>query len=243
LDNGSTDSTVQLIRELEKASGRVTFAGHTAERFEESLRGLVFNQYRSVASKSDWWCRLDADEIYIDDPLEFLRSVPRTHHVVYSASFQFYFTDRDAVAWQRDPNTTKSESVEDRMRYFLCNHSEARFFRHRNRLTWEKGAFPRHVGIVHPNRIRLKHYQYRSPAQIETRLRVRQETVRRGSRYFDYDNQARSWKDKIVSAAQLRQVSGSMEDFNYDPALLAPILESPVQRLAKQLLHGLNIWP
>jgi hypothetical protein len=242
LDNGSTDATVAIVRQLEKATGRVTFAGYNTELYSEALRGILFNRYRSAMSDSDWWCRLDADEIYIDNPVTFLPGVPRAHHLVFSASFQFYFTEEDAKAWEREPDRMKSQSVEERMHYYICNHSEPRFFRHRDRLIWNDGAFPKHVGVVHPHRIRLKHYQYRSPAQIETRLRVRQETIARGFRGWGHDSGQR-WQDKIVPASQLRRLSGRAEDFDYDPAKLAPVVEPPARRWVKRLLHGLGIWP
>ena len=243
LDNGSTDSTVEIIRALEKATGRVTFAGYNTEVYDEAFRGILFNRYRSLASNDDWWCRLDADEIYVDDPTEFLPHVSRSNHLVVSASFQFYFTEEDARVWEEEPDRMRRTPVEERMHYYSCNHSEPRFFRHRDRLVWNGGAFPRHVGIVHPHRIRLKHYQYRSPAQIETRLRVRQETVERGFRGWAYDNEASSWRGKIVPASQLRRLSGGAGDFHYDPMKLAPIVESPARRFAKYVLHGLSIWP
>jgi hypothetical protein len=56
----------------------------------EGLRAAIFHAFRSNAGSRDWWCQLDADEIYIDDPRIFLAKVPDRFQTVWSASFQYY---------------------------------------------------------------------------------------------------------------------------------------------------------
>jgi hypothetical protein len=44
------------------------------------MRLELLNQYRASASDGDWWCILDADEIYIDDP--------RSSFLLYQMNFK-----------------------------------------------------------------------------------------------------------------------------------------------------------
>ena len=67
--------------------------------------------------------------------------------------------------------------VQQRLRYYLNNWGELRFFRHSDDIVWTRsqGGFPptMFTASAYPVRIWLKHYQYRSPEQIERRLRTR----------------------------------------------------------------------
>ena len=69
--------------------------------------------------------------------------------------------------------------VQERLRYYLNNWGELRFFRHSDKIIWTRtedyGGFPgvMFTAPAYPVRIWLKHYQYRSPDQIERRLRTR----------------------------------------------------------------------
>jgi hypothetical protein len=50
------------------------------------MRLLVGHDSRHLACErldGDWWCILDADEFYIDDPREFLEAVPKRFSSVW----------------------------------------------------------------------------------------------------------------------------------------------------------------
>ncbi len=55
--------------------------------------GRYLNRAEASRLPETEWCRLDSDEIYIDDPINFLSAVPDKYGFVFSASFNFYFTD------------------------------------------------------------------------------------------------------------------------------------------------------
>jgi hypothetical protein len=143
--------------------------------FREELRGEIFERYRDLASPGDWWCRLDADEFYVDDPREFLRSVDKRFGFVRSATYNVYFTDADVAAYEADPAGWLARPVQDRLRHYQNNWSEGRFVRHRANLRWEGHIWPENRGRTCRDRIRLLHYQYRSPDQIAHRLEIRQQ--------------------------------------------------------------------
>jgi hypothetical protein len=173
-DNGSIDGTWDTLQELARANAKVQIVGRDNRAFSEELRGDIFESYRSAASPGDWWCRLDADEIYIDDPLDFLGRVPANYGFVRSATFNFYFTDVDLEEYKRDPPAWLKQPVQNRLKFYQNNWSEGRFVRHRRDLIWKNYHWPLNRGRTFPEPIRLKHYQYRSPEQISRRLEIQQ---------------------------------------------------------------------
>ena len=173
-DNASADGTWETVQEIARKSSRIEIVGHDDRTFTDELRGEIFESYRSVAAAGDWWCRLDSDEIYIDDPHRFLANVPDKYGFVYSASFDFYFTDVDLRSYEKDPSKWLAQPVRERLKFYQNSWGEPRFVRHRNDLHWAGLVWPANRGRIFPSRIRLKHFPYRSPAQISRRLEIRQ---------------------------------------------------------------------
>ena len=186
-DNGSNDGTWELVNELANQHLQIVPYKQDDVIFSSALRADIFNAFRSNADPRDWWCRLDADEFYIDDPRIFLAKVPDRFQTVWSASFAYYFTDQDAISYQRNPSRYLQITIEQRLRYYLNHWGEVRFFRHSDDIVWTRtqdyGGFPKAVweGLAYPVRIWLKHYQYRSPEQIQRRLLTRRPAIEAGS--------------------------------------------------------------
>jgi glycosyltransferase involved in cell wall biosynthesis len=232
-DTGSDDESWDQVEKIAAKYPQVVPFKREARDFDDGLRAEVFAAFRDRASAGDWWCRLDADEIYAEDPREFLEKVPLCHHVVWSIHLQYYFTEGDRERHERGEVSLP--------RFYKANASEPRFFRHRDRLVWSRGAWPRHLGIVHPSRIKLKHYQYRSPEQIQRRLDTRREAATAGWEHFGHSLEP-SWRDKVVPAEGLDFDDGS-DHYLIDETQLPQHLEPPFRRLVKRAMHGLGIWP
>jgi hypothetical protein len=242
-DNGSTDGTWEIVQSCAQREPRIVAFRTAAVPFRNSLRRDTYQAFRHEARSGDWWCKLDADEIYLDDPRTFLAAVPHREHVVWAASFQFYFTDEEVQRFEQDPRAFPPQVEAERaLRHFRCDYSEPRFFRHRDRLRWDSGSEPRHLGIVHPHRIRLKHYQYRSPSQITLRLATRQQAIAQGAGVFQGYCEAARWQDKVVSHASCRCVDDP-DAFLIDEAALPRHLEPPWRRVLKYAMHGSGLWP
>lgn len=242
-DNGSTDGTWEKVVDLARREPRVVPFKSDPVPYRDSLRLDTFNRFRHEVAAGDWWCKLDADELYHDDPREFLAAVPSRHHVVWGVNFQFYFTDEDTGRWEQDPRAYPPHTpAEQALRHYRCDWSEVRFFRHRPRLVWDHGSAPRHLGVVHPRRIRFKHYQYRSPEQINLRLKTRQQAMRDGCGTFQGYNDETGWRQKVVPAASCHSIDGP-DPLRIEEDRLPRHLESPARRAAKLLLHGAGIWP
>lgn len=205
LDNGSADGTWEIVLDLADKYPSIVPYGRDERTFQPSFRSVLFHHYGRRASPGDWWCRLDADEFYIDNPKQFLRSVPRNCHVVWSSSFTFYFTDKDLERYHEDPSLYADDvPIDQKCRYYLNNWSERRFVRHRDDLNWNPdNSWPVNAGNPYPHRIRLKHFQWRSPQQIRKRLETRRTAVSQGCSSFNHER-ALNWAARVFDKSSAR---------------------------------------
>ncbi len=214
IDNGSDDRTWDRVQEVAKQFSNIKPFEKVTKAFRDGLRCLPFNAFKDDAVRGDWWCRLDGDEIYLDDPKSFLSQVAWYHHVVWSCHLNFYLTEQD-LSWLNELETLESlpefnESLH--LLFYRCNFSEPRFFRHHPRLKWtEDMSWPKNMGVAAPQRIRVRHYQYRSPHQIDKRLSTRRIATDGGYVNFKKDVEAKSWRDKIFDSASMTKFESNTE--------------------------------
>ena len=102
LDNGSTDTSVEILRELD---GRgVVYLGSIRVPFFDNMRNWVWQIVKGDAKDDDWWLFADADEFYAQDVVKFLNNVPSGYGVVFKA--QIYpipmRSQRDSFANQKN---------------------------------------------------------------------------------------------------------------------------------------------
>jgi glycosyltransferase involved in cell wall biosynthesis len=212
LDNGSTDGTWELVTELAAHDPRVVAVGREERPFFDDIRVSLFDARKDSAVDGDWWCRLDADEFYVDDPRKVLASVAEEDFSVWSASLSYYFTDRDAARYESDASAFADEvPVQERCRYYLNHWSEPRFFRHVPGLSWRvgDGGFPRTLWQrkASPHRIVLKHFAYRSPEQIQRRLDARRISF---AEHPEFSHEAVvDWADAVASIRRNGRFAGT----------------------------------
>lgn len=173
MDNGSTDGTWEIIQSL--ADNVIVPWKQDFRPYSNGLRADVFNEFRHEAADGDWWCfKLDADEFYYDNPRDFLSAVPEKYSLVAKKSLDYVLTKEDVE------NTVFTGNFEEDKKYI--NHlknscwSEPRFFRYRKSLAWKFDAashYPKYAGLLFPELILVKHYQFRSPVQMQARLDLR----------------------------------------------------------------------
>lgn len=237
-DNGSTDETWQIVNDLAKANNAIVPWKSQLKPYSDGLRAEVFNEFRYVAAKGDWWCFiLDADELYIDEPREFLRQVPPKYHVVKTESFEYKLTIEDVAEY--DFENRFPEDLPKIKYYSPGTYSERRFFRHRDRLVWPlTNKFPDHVGIVYPKGIRLKHFQYRSPDQVKQRVATRIQATKDGYKFFKKDN-VETWKNKLVSRAELIKETPEFKRKYYRDSHILPWYRN----YFRIIMHTLGVYP
>jgi glycosyltransferase involved in cell wall biosynthesis len=240
-DTGSTDDTWDIVQAAAKRHPQVVPWKYEARSYDDNLRGEVFRAMRANVGPADWWCKLDADEVYAEDPRPILAAAPRGHHVVWAIHVQYYLTETDVARFDlNDPRIPRIAEA-NRPRYYRANSSEQRFFRHRPRLDWSSGSWPRHLGVVHPRRILLRHFQYRSPQQVQSRLDIRRQAAAAGYRNFSHSLQ-QSWREVIQPAAGLHYDDGRAP-LQVNEAEFPRHLEPASRRLFKHLMHGTGLWP
>ncbi|HUC36589.1 MAG TPA: glycosyltransferase family 2 protein [Acidimicrobiales bacterium] len=176
LDNGSTDGSWEELQQLSGEIPNVEVVGRDPARFSDAVRARIFGAARSEARPGDWWWRLDADE-FPEDPRPLLAEVPSRFDTVHASYFQYYLTASDVAERARDPETWDRRPVTERLRWYRNDHAARRAVRHLRWMRWRDTMWPEGVASVFPERARLRHYKYRSPAQIETRLRIRMEVA------------------------------------------------------------------
>ena len=243
LDNGSTDGTWEIVQGLAESHEEIVPYKQWDGPYSESLCGEVFRYFRpDRGNPGDWWCRLDADEFYIDDPRIFLRKVPSVYGNVWSSHFNYYFTDADLQRYEDDPSRYAETSVEDRLRYYRNNWSELRFFRDDGELVWQEGhAWPDAIGRVYPTRIWLKHYQYRSPEQIQRRLDARVALMKNGSHSFNHEMKG-NWEAAVVNQDDdPQETDRSLEPSWHDRVVSAEKLDYDARE--RQFVHRPDLLP
>jgi glycosyltransferase involved in cell wall biosynthesis len=217
LDNGSTDGTWETVRALARQTPAIVPYKQAHIPFADSLRDKIYSAFRSRAVEGDWWCILDADEFYIDDPRDFLKAVPHRFNSVWMQRYTYLFTDQDLAAYRRDPRLYDAAvPIERRLRHYVVGeYSENRFFRHQVRIA-ELNRYD--FMPIYPKRIRQKHFAYRSPDQIRMRLETRREAMLRGEFLHEKrsnwvpggrivpgpaqpDDLPRSWEERVVPSA------------------------------------------
>lgn len=173
LDNGSTDGTWEICQELK--DDVVCPWKQDFQPYSNGLRANVFNEFRHESTDGDWWCfKLDADEFYYDNPKEFLAKVPQKYSLVAKKSLDYVITKEDIAEYNFSGNF---ETDKDHIHYLknTC-WMEPRFFRYRKAIKWqfkETSHYPEKAGVLSPDLILVKHYQFRSPKQMQARLDVR----------------------------------------------------------------------
>lgn len=204
-DHESNDGTWELINNELSKLPFVEVYGQLKGIFNDDLRGEIYRKYEYLAEKGDWWCRLDSDEIYIDNPKDFLSTIPEKYAVARCAKFQYYFTDKDLDIYNSDPEKYHFGNSIDNLKYYVCNESETRFFRHKG-LGWNSGnIWPNTTwpNLIYNKHIRLKHFQYRYPAQIQMRIDIRS-NVRQNSEVFSHEVRS-DWKNRISNKNKINQ--------------------------------------
>lgn len=223
LDNGSTDGTWQVCQSL--ADDIVVPWKQDFRPYHNGLRADVYNTFREEAQEGDWWCfKLDADEFYVDDPRAFLAAIPRKYDLAAKKSLDYFLTNEDAAEYNY---TGDFEADRPFIRYIRegC-WSEPRFFREHTsmlmhkRIVWRavpEEHYPPFAGLLAPKTILVRHYQYRSPAQMQKRLDIRNaKAVKNEGKSFRHVKET-DWHELLRPRSALILDDGKIETYNSLP--------------------------
>jgi glycosyltransferase involved in cell wall biosynthesis len=239
-DGASTDGTWEKVQEM--ANDIVVPSMQDNRVWNDWLRAEIFEKHRHEARDGDWWCRLDADEFYIDNPREFLYRIHPMHHSVWGLNFDYYLTEEHLEA-MKDGEAPAGISPLEYLRHYWCKYCEPRFFRYRPGLVWPpRNSAPAHAGLVSPELIRFKHIPYRSPNQITRRLRQRLQSKKDGhDGWFNIVDD--DWKKMgFRPAASLHEDKRSGE-YNVEYSALPDYRGSAARRVLQWFCHRTGMWP
>ncbi len=239
IDNGSDDGTWERIQAWE--SEQVVPVERTTAPYADALRSHAFKAFKNEMKKGDWWAIQDADEFFYENPRKFLPQIASKYHAVASKK-----VDR-RLPKECAENTQASEtpSIDPKgFPYFApFAWSEIRFFRHRPRLQWPEGMnWPRRVGIVAPEKIRVEHYPFRSLEQVNKKYKEKIAVHREDPRFFRHISQAKKGTDLLSKKDQLLYDDGEQDIFQR-VRTKNDLTTRSYKYLIKRILHGLRIWP
>lgn len=221
LDNGSTDRTWEIVNEMAATTPCIIPFAQDGQPFRIGLRALMFDAYKHEMSADDWWCiRLDADEFFDESPRDFLIDIPKRYKQVSKLSVDFQMTEEDVEEFDFNGDF---ETDKEKIRYHNPQSwAEVRFLRHSKRLKWDVDQFkPKPCGLTYPQQIRVLHYQFRSPHQMENRFGVRQKAREAGCGSFNHEK-GNSWRDYLRKREALTcynpqkgyEIQGNRNKFN-----------------------------
>ncbi len=197
-DLGSTDGTVDVAQRF--PSDRVALSVRAGLRFSSSLKGRVFLENRESIPAGSWIYIFDADE-FLEGPLEHALREADAQNAdrigVWQANFYpaaaelAALRDQGESAWTQQPVTA-------RLRHYRVEWFEWRLIRCAPDLEWDTSGphsiWQRAGQALRPLRcgdLSVRHYRYRSPAQVAERYRVRSSSPVPGYGQFRYDTSAR----------------------------------------------------
>ena len=235
LDNNSTDGTWEILQKKIKEHPRRFFAERYEPPYTDGVRREIYNRFNDDLPPDHWWIKLDADEFLHQDPHTLLEGASTAGaDGVVAWQVQFLYTDVDHrryTAGDDDP----ALSIVERRRFYRTNWREPRIWRNFPGEEWSNTNImhPEQVGKFHSQRPLNRHYQYRSPEQIQTRI-----DIRRGSQFFTHVESTK-WEQHIVSAASCAEwVPGTDPTIHYREFYQTRIRQKIRSRLGRSNAAG-----
>jgi len=178
-DTGSVDDTWDIVQDWAARDKRVKPLRRDSVYFsDDCLRAWIFHHVRGEMRNGDWFLRVDADEFYHLPPPEFVTTRLRPHETIaWYQVCDFRLTESEVKAWEegRETKADRQRPIEQRRRWFTPRfYPEPRLCRYRDSMRWPATtSFPYNAGYVARERLPIRHYPHRDPAQLDRRSRLR----------------------------------------------------------------------
>lgn len=180
-DSGSADDTYAIVQDFARREpGRVVPFGSKRTIFSPTHRAKMFEALRHTFSAGDWIARLDADEFFHIHPRDFIAQRVRwPSGRIFARHYEFVLTRSLFAQLEADPALAAAfaADIQTHSRIYIPDPSmwyETRLMKFRPGMRWGKGQpVPFDAGLPAFERIPIRHYRWRTPAQMRARLRLR----------------------------------------------------------------------
>jgi hypothetical protein len=232
-DLGSTDGTWEILQGM--AGDRIEVFRKEGLPYASSLRGRIAEEWRAELGEGAWIFILDADEFLVGDPVPVLAEAEqRGASLVGVWQVNFFPTAGTLLDIERlgEP-AWAGQTLERRFRHYRVEWFEWRFVRLARDLVWDtEGLYSsfRLASGEPPRRSRramvVRHYRYRSPAQVARRFASRTAVEPGAPNRFRYEktgdfaelvrpvSQCREWPDPdrelVVPRREILRARGHM---------------------------------
>jgi hypothetical protein len=207
----------------------------TTDPYSEGLRGRIVNEFSKELGPDGWWLKLDADEFLESDPRSAIRSAQQVGaNAIRAWQIQFAFTDVDRLLWEAGIDD-EGAPIDERRRYYHLDWRETRLWQNQPDSIWSDLTSPTPPGLDRHTRTSLfnRHYQHRSPQQMQRRI-----DLRRGSPNFPHE-QLDDWQD-LVQPADGCHLRVEGQRWHFDWRLFAANKLSAKSRQTMSTLRGRN---
>src|ERR1051325_8244421 len=173
--------------------------------YTNQLRYDLLTKHTSLYHEGDWVSIIDADEFYADDPKQLIQKAENENaNCIKTYQADFMFTDLDI---KNIENEDPALPVFERRKYYLIRWSEERFYKYLPEREIFSNSRPCSLKLLN------RHYPYRSPEQIQRRIKTRLENKKRAQnltgRSLWLQVYSEDWKDYIVPHKILHRYDGS----------------------------------
>jgi len=183
-DLGSTDSTWDIVQDYARRDKRVIPYRREPLVYNDSLRCVLFDEYRQGFDAGDWVMKIDADEFYHIEPPVFVRErLSKLESAIYLRWYFFRLTSAEVADYESgrvNLRADRSRPIERRRwLYKIPEYAEPRMFRYRRTIRWATSTtMPHNAGYVARECIPIRHYPHRDPLQMAKRYRLRRANVK-----------------------------------------------------------------
>jgi hypothetical protein len=205
LDMGSVDGTWDIVQDYARRDSRIVPFFSKPIVYDDNLRSMIFNEYRSRFDPGDWVLKIDADEFYHLTPPDFVRTRMRpTETAVLLQWYFFRLTQAELTDYESgrvDIQQDRTRSITDRRRFYkISQYFEPRMFRYRRDMQWPHNvSFPYNAGYVSRQRIPIRHYPHRDPLQLQRRFALRAAMMKQKAHAGGHWNNE-DWRNEILDA-------------------------------------------
>ncbi|MBE2286880.1 MAG: glycosyltransferase family 2 protein [Prosthecobacter sp.] len=248
-DTGSVDDTWDIVQQAAARDKRVVPLRKEPVYFSETrLRGGMFHLARSRMRDGDWFLRMDADEFHHVPPPEFIKTRMSAHETIaYHQYFDFRLLQSEVKGWEEGQESLRDRArpIEDRRRHYTVSvYAEPRLCRYRSTMQWPATvSFPFNAGYVARERLPIRHYPHRDPAQLERRCRLRavmmadKENRSNWSRPELHHWAEAEWR-KFITPDDLPELEVWMPGTDLPHVRQLNHLRGPLTRAAQRLTHA-----